>query len=126
MHTKVSYTVVGLLGRGGMAVVELAVDGAGREVARKRVCLHGSAREIELARLRIRREAEILSSLHHPGIVPLLDMEDDGADIVLVMPRMATSLADRVATEGPLGRVAVATIGKVLLDALSTAHRAGL
>jgi hypothetical protein len=39
---------------------------------------------------------------------------------------MATSLADRVATEGPLRPVAVATIGKVLLDALSTAHRQGI
>jgi tRNA A-37 threonylcarbamoyl transferase component Bud32 len=122
----VSYTVVGLLGRGGMAVVELAVDGAGRQVARKRVSLHGSAREIELARRRIRREAEILASLHHRGIVPLLEVEDDGADVVLVMPRMASSLADRVATEGPLSRVAVATMGKVLLDALSTAHRQGV
>jgi len=122
----VSYTVVGLLGRGGMAVVELAVDGDGREVARKRVSLHGSAREIDLARRRIRREAEILSSLHHRGIVPLLEVEEDGADVVLVMPRMATSLADRVATEGPLSRVAVATMGKVLLDALSTAHRQGI
>jgi tRNA A-37 threonylcarbamoyl transferase component Bud32 len=122
----VSYTVVGLLGRGGMAVVELAVDGHGRQVARKRVSLHGSAREIELARRRIRREAEILASLRHRGIVPLLDVEDDGADVVLVMPRMATSLADRVATEGPLGRVEVVTMGRVLLDALSTAHRQGV
>ncbi len=121
-----SYTVVGLLGRGGMAVVELAVDSHGVETARKRVSLHGSAREIELARRRIQREAEILASLHHPGIVPLLAVEDDGPDVVLVMPRMATSLADRVATEGPLGRVEVVTLARVLLDALSTAHRQGV
>jgi hypothetical protein len=109
-----------------MAVVELAVDGHGRQVARKRVSLHGSAREIELARRRIRREAEILSTLHHPGILPLLDVEDDGADVVLVMPRMATSLVDRVATEGPLGRIEVVRTARLLLDALSTAHRQGV
>jgi tRNA A-37 threonylcarbamoyl transferase component Bud32 len=126
MHADVSYTVVGLLGRGGMAVIELAVDGAGRQVARKRVALAGSAREIDLARQRIRREAEILASLRHPGIVPLLGVEDDGADVVLVMPRMAGSLADRVAIEGPLEPVQVTIMARILLDALATAHRQGV
>jgi hypothetical protein len=109
-----------------MAVIELAVDGAGRQVARKRIALGGSAREIELARQRIRREAEILASLRHPGIVPLLAVEDDGADLVLVMPRMTASLADRVATAGPLDPVEVRSVGRVLLDALATAHRMGV
>ena len=31
-----TYTVVGLLGRGGMAVVDLAIDDTGVEIARKR------------------------------------------------------------------------------------------
>jgi Protein kinase domain len=122
----VTYTVVGLLGRGGMAVVELAVDGNGRQVARKRIFLSGSAQNIEVARQRIRREAEILSALHHPGILPLLAVEDDGTDLVLVMPRMAGSLADRVATFGPLPSAEMAGIGRVLLGALATAHRQGV
>jgi tRNA A-37 threonylcarbamoyl transferase component Bud32 len=126
MHADVSYTVVGLLGRSGMAVIELAVDGAGRQVARKRIALPGSAREIDLARQRIRREAEILASLRHPGIVPLLGVEDDGADVVLVMPRMAGSLADRVAIEGPLEPAQVTIMARILLDALATAHRQGV
>ncbi|HLY84339.1 MAG TPA: serine/threonine-protein kinase [Acidimicrobiales bacterium] len=121
-----TYTVVGLLGRGGMAVVELAVDDLGRHVARKRVALGGSAREIEMARQRIRREAEILSTLRHPGIVPLLAVEDDGADVVLVMPRMVDSLADRVGTMGPLPPATVIAIGRVLLAALAQAHRQGV
>jgi hypothetical protein len=122
----VSYQVVGLLGRGGMAVVELAVDGWGREVARKRVVLSGSSQQIELARQRIRREAEILSQLRHPGIVPLLAVEDDGTDVVLVMPRMIASLADRVAISGPLPPPEVMAIARVLLDALATVHRQGV
>jgi hypothetical protein len=88
--------------------------------------LSGSGRQIELARQRIRREAEILSSLHHPGILPLLGVEDDGADVVLVMPRMAASLADRVATSGPLTPAEVIAIGRVLLGGLATAHRQGV
>jgi hypothetical protein len=122
----VTYTVVGLLGRGGMAVVELAVDVNGRHVARKRIFLSGSAHHIYVARQRIRREAEILSALHHPGILPLLAVEDDGTDLVLVMPRMAGSLADRVATFGPLPPAEMAGIGRVLLGALATAHRQGV
>lgn len=121
-----TYTVVGLLGRGGMAVVELAVDDEGRQLARKRICLSGSAQQIAMARQRIRREAEILASLHHPGIVPLLAVEDDGTDVVLVMPRMVGSLADRVACYGPLPPSEVDAIGHALLDALATAHRQGV
>ncbi len=121
-----SYTVVGLLGRGGMAVVELAVDDEGRQLARKRVSLSGSAQQIALARRRIRREAEILASLDHPGIVPLLSVEDDGADVVLVMPRMVGSLADQVCLCGPLPPSQVSAIAYGLLDALATAHRQGV
>jgi Protein kinase domain len=121
-----TYEVVGLLGRGGMAVVELAVDEHGRHLARKRVFLGGSAQQIDMARRRIRREAEILASLDHPGIVPLLAVEDDGADVVLVMPRMVASLADRVCAHGPLPASEVTAIGRALLDALATAHRQGV
>ena len=121
-----TYTVVGLLGRGGMAVVELAVDHEGRQVARKRVVLGGSAQQMAMARQRIRREAEVLASLHHPGIVPLLAVEDDGADVVLVMPRLVASLADRVGFYGPLPADEVGAIARALLDALATAHRQGV
>lgn len=120
------YEVVGVLGRGGMAVVELAVDGHGRQVARKRLMLSGSSERIDQARRRIRREADTLSRLRHPGIVPLLAVEDDGTDVVLVMPRMVDSLADRVAISGSLPPPAVMAIARLLLEALATAHRQGI
>ena len=122
----VSYQVLGVLGRGGMAVVELAVDSRGREVARKRLVLAGSSEDIDRARRRIRREADALSRLRHPGIVPLLAVEDDGTDLVLVMPRMLASLADRVAISGPLPAGEVTAIGRRLLDALATVHHQGI
>ena len=109
-----------------MAVVELAVDSYGREVARKRLMLAGSSQRIDQARHRIRREADTLSRLQHPGIVPLLAVEDDGTDIVLVMPRMVDSLADRVAISGSLSAPELMAIGRVLLDALAVAHRQGI
>ena len=121
-----TYDVVGLLGRGGSAVVELAVDAHGRRVATKRVVLAGSAAQIHAARVRLRREAQILSSLAHPGIVPVLDIVDDGTDVVLVMPAMAENLEDRVRRLGPRPAGEVVAIGRVLLEALAAAHRHGV
>jgi hypothetical protein len=122
----VSYDVVGLLGRGGSAVVELAVDDAGRRVATKRLALHGSASQIHVARQRLRREAEILGRLAHPGIVPVLEVIDDGSEVVLVLPALAESLEDRVERLGPLPPGEVARIGRLLIGALAAAHRQGV
>jgi hypothetical protein len=120
------YEVVGLLGRGGSAVVELAIDGNGTRVATKRVALTGSAAQMHLARQRLRREADILRDLAHPGIVPILDVIDDGSDVVLVFPAYAENLEDRVIRIGPLPSGEVARIGGVLLAALAAAHRHGV
>jgi hypothetical protein len=110
-----------------MGVVELATGPDGRPVALKRLPLHGSAGEIEQARRRIRREAEVLRSLDHPGIVRLLDVLDDGDDIVLVMPYLSGgSLHDRVTMSGPLRPEEVSIIADRLLDALAAAHRQGV
>ncbi|MDQ6837179.1 MAG: serine/threonine protein kinase, partial [Actinomycetota bacterium] len=121
-----SYDVVGLLGRGGSAVVELAVDRAGRRVATKRLVLTGSTAQIHVARQRLRREATILTSLDHPGIVPVIDVIDDGSEVVLVLPVMAENLEDRVERLGPLPPGEVARIGRMLIDAVAAAHRQGV
>ncbi len=122
-----TYRLVRRLGRGGMGVVDLAVAPDGTEVALKRLSLHGTPDEIARARARIRREAEVLMSLDHPGIVRLVELVDDGDDVVLVMPYLAGgSLHDRVATHGPLPPDAVRALAGALLDALAAAHRQGV
>lgn len=121
------YTVVGLLGRGGTGVVELVEDQWGRRVARKRLALYGSARQIDGARRRLRREAEVLRRLAHPGIVSLLGVEDDGESVVLTMPWMAGgSLHDRITVNGPMRPREVEDLAAALLGALAAAHRAGV
>ncbi len=110
-----------------MGVVDLATGPDGTEVALKRLSLHGTPDEIARARARIRREAEVLRSLDHPGIVRLLDLVDDGDDVVLVMPYLAGgSLHERVARDGPMDPEAVAVLADRLLDALAAAHRQGV
>jgi eukaryotic-like serine/threonine-protein kinase len=122
----VRYEVVGLLGRGGAAVVELAVGRDGRWVATKRVPFAGSAAQINVARRRLLREAEIVGKLHHPGIVPILDVLEEDGDILLVFPAMAENLQERVERLGPLPPVEVARVGQALLAALAVAHRHGI
>ena len=121
-----SYDVVGLLGRGGTAVVELAVDSTGRMVATKRVALSGSEAQMRVAQRRLRREAEILSTLAHPGVVPMIDVIEDSTEVILVFPVLDESSEDRVRRLGPLPPNEVARIGRVLLDALGAVHRLGI
>jgi serine/threonine protein kinase len=123
----VGYTLVGLLGRGGTAVVELATDEYGRQVARKRLLLTGTWQDVALARQRLAREVEVLRRLRHPNIVPLWSVEEEGDDLVIVMPYLrGGSLADRIGAGQPLATREVARIGRDLLDALATAHRQGV
>jgi len=79
------------------------------------------------ARLRVRREAAVLATLDHPAIVRLLDVVDDGDDVVLVMPYLGGgTLADRVYAEGPMPGPAVNLLADQLFGALAAAHRAGI
>jgi hypothetical protein len=123
------YAVVERLGRGGMGVVDLATAPDGRRVALKRVSLSGSTQAMAQARLRLRREADVLRSLDHPAIVGLIEvLDDEGADeIVLVMPYLpGGSLSDAVAAAGPLPPEQVAAAAGRLLGALAVAHRQGV
>ena len=121
------YDVVGVLGRGGTGVVELAELPDGTRVARKRIALHGSARQAEVALRRLRREAEVLTALRHPNIVRLLAVEEDGESVVLVVPWLeGGSLHDRVSLRGPLPPDEVDGLARALLPALAAAHAAGV
>lgn len=121
------YQIIRRIGRGGMGVVDLATDHDGNEVALKRLSLHGTPDELAKARLRIRREAEVLQQLHHPAIVGLRDVVDEDDDLILVMDFLpGGNLAQKVAAEGPLAPEAVEHLADRLLDALATAHRQGV
>ncbi|HEX6421227.1 MAG TPA: serine/threonine-protein kinase, partial [Acidimicrobiales bacterium] len=125
--TERSYDLIARLGRGGMGVVDLARDAEGNKVALKRLTLQGSAGEIARSRQRLLREAHVLRKLHHPNVVRLLEVVDEGDEIVLVMPYMAGgSLAERVAQHGPAPAAEVERQARRLLGALASAHHAGV
>src|SRR5262249_59572908 len=81
---------------------------------------------LQRAPQRRRREAQVLQHLAHPGIVPTLDVIDDGSEVVLVFPAWYENLEDRVERLGPLSAEEVTRIGRVLLTALAAAHRHGV
>jgi serine/threonine protein kinase len=65
------YSVIEEIGRGGMGTVYLAIDAElGREVAIK---IPNALASAELER-RLQREARVLATLEHPGIVPIHDL----------------------------------------------------
>jgi len=110
-----------------MGVVDLALDAEGRPVAVKRLALHGSVHDMHRARQRVRREAAALAALDHPGIVPLLEVVDEGDDIVLVMPYLGGgTLTDQVRAHGPMNAEMIDYLAGQLLGALAAAHRAGI
>ena len=119
----VTYETIARLGRGGMGVVDLARDSEGNKVALKRLTLTGSANDIIRARQRLLREAEVLRRLHHPNVVRLVDVIDEGDEIVLVMPYLSGgSLAERVAQHGPAPADEVERQARRLFGALAQAH----
>ncbi len=80
------YVLYAPIARGGMATIHIARlvgdDGFSRIVAAKR--LHPQFTEDPDFVEMFRDEAEIASRVHHPNVVPVLDIVADGEDVVLV------------------------------------------
>jgi serine/threonine-protein kinase len=113
------------LGRGGMATVYLAREvGGERAVAVK--AMHpelASALGLE----RFRREMEIVGSLSHPGIVPLLDSGRAETLLYYVMPYVeGESLHERLERERRLPPDEAVRIVLQVAEALSYAHGRGI
>src|SRR5580693_5147504 len=80
------YVLHAPIARGGMATIHLArllgAEGFSRLVAAKR--LHPQFTEDAEFLAMFLDEARIASKVHHPNVVPVLDVVHDGAEVVLV------------------------------------------
>ncbi|MFI6580634.1 protein kinase [Embleya sp. NPDC050493] len=124
------YLLAERLGRGGMGAVWRARDQVlGREVAVKEMLPQPGADDAERARLRERaaREARAAARLSHPSVVRVYDVveEDDRPWIVMELVP-SRSLAEVIRGDGPMTADRVAEIGLTMIDALRTAHAAGI
>ena len=100
-----------------------------REVAVKEVRLPHlmSRQDLAIARERSLREARVAARLTHPGVVTVHDViEAEGSPWIVMELVPARSLARVLAEDGPMPPARAAEIGMVLLEALGSAHAAGI
>jgi serine/threonine-protein kinase len=118
------YLVVRRLGSGGTATVFLAEDQRlRRKVAVKR--LHG-VEVTDATAERLRREARIMASLHHPNLVTVLDMLTEDDDLYLIMEYVPGGTLADVLEEAPLEPRTVLDLMRPIAAALDHAHSNGV
>jgi serine/threonine protein kinase len=120
------FTLLGLLGRGGMGMVYAACDPQlDRKVAIKVVrAAAESSESVEVARARLIREARILARLAHPNIVTIHETGQHGDEVFVVMEFIEGESLD----EWAVGR-SWAEVVAMYVEAgrgLAAAHAAGL
>jgi eukaryotic-like serine/threonine-protein kinase len=124
------YRLEARLGRGGMGVVWQATDRLlARRVAVKELPLDETLSAAESRRQRelTLREARAVAQLSHPHVIVVHDVVEHDERPYIVMELIeGGSLADRIATSGPVDAVEAARIGADLLSALRTAHASGV
>src|SRR5262249_12297103 len=115
----------GPLGAGGMGEVYKAKDTRlGRDVALKIVPMHLS--QNPEVRERFEREARAISSLNHPHICTLFDIERDGDADYFVMELLdGEPLAARL-ERGPMKLDEALKIAAQIADGLAAAHKQGI
>ena len=118
------YRLGELLGAGGAARVHQAHDellGVDRAVK----ILH--RRADDQTRARLVREAQLMATLRHPGVLHVYDMGvcEEG-DFVVMDLAEGGSLADRMDREGPLSPAMAVAYTLRVLSALQAAHDAGI
>ena len=119
------YEVVGRLGEGGVGVVYRARQvHLGREVAIK--VLHKDAAVIPEWRRRFEREAQALSALAHPNVVPVTDSGFDNGVPFLVMELLQGQTLADLLKEGPLPLWRGLDIARQTLRGLAFAHGKGI
>lgn len=117
------YTILGIVGRGGMASVYKAHHAAlDRTVALKvmRASLTEDPEFVE----RFRREARAVARLEHPNIVQVFDFDEiDGKSVLAMQYLEGGTLKDLIVTRGaPMSPQESAQIVRGIADALDHAH----
>ena len=119
------YRMIGKVGSGGMGVVYEAEDiRLGRRVALK--FLPENLARDQRALQRFEREARAVSSLNHPNICTLYEVEEHDSQPVIVMELLeGESLKDRI-RKAPIPSDELLNIGIQIAEGLEAAHAKGI
>src|SRR5215467_12794730 len=124
------YELLDPVGHGAMGTVWRARDlRLDREVAVKEVRVPGpmTYQDQNVLRERSLREARVAARLSHPGVVIVHDViEAEGTPWIIMELVPSRSLAQVLAEDGPLPPARAAMMGMTLLEALGSAHAAGV
>jgi serine/threonine protein kinase len=120
------YELLGVIGRGGMALVFVARDHERDETVAVKLLADNLSVDPDL-RERFRREAALAKRLSHPNIVRVLESgETDGRAYIVLEYVDGGSLADELLRNGPLPAERVAALGAQAAAGLAHAHACGL
>lgn len=123
LHTIASrYTILNLIGQGGMADVYLAHDEIlNREVAIK--VLRPKLSEDPMTLVRFTREASAASRLSHPNVVDIYDVgESDGLHYIVMEYIRGQTLKQLIVRRGALDYREALSMMKQLISAVVSAH----
>ena len=119
------FSIIRLIGEGGMSEVYLVQDNLDRQFALK--TLSANLSRDSSFRERFKQEAKIMSTLHHPNIVQLHSYFEEEDTFCLVMEYVeGGSLKDLIKEIGPIPESRALNIFSHVADALSYAHDKGV
>jgi tetratricopeptide (TPR) repeat protein len=121
------YTVLELLGHGGMGLVYAAYDPQlDRRVAVKVLRARGSGSANERARQRLLREAQAMAKLSHPNVVAVHDVGTVDGEVFLAMEFVDGAPLDRWLEQEPRAWREVVAVFADAGRGLAAAHAVGL
>ncbi|MBN2592071.1 MAG: protein kinase [Sedimentisphaerales bacterium] len=120
-----NFEIVNIIGRGGMGVVYLAKDTKlKRSVAVKSIPT--ALADDSTARMRFKREAELLASLNHPNIAVIHEIIEEDKSGYLVLEHVEGETLTEHIARGPLKLEEALSISKQVAEAISAAHKKGV
>ncbi|HEX4047003.1 MAG TPA: protein kinase, partial [Elusimicrobiota bacterium] len=120
------YEISRQIGAGGMGMVFAGTDRSlGRPVAIKK--MRDELRDNPRERARFVIEAKTVAALHHPGIVDIYAIAEDGQDVFLIFEFVAgKTVHDLVQAAGRLPIAEASRVVRATADALDFAHSRGV
>jgi eukaryotic-like serine/threonine-protein kinase len=121
------YAIQGILGKGGMARVYLALDTTTKDLVAVKVLNRDVSRD-RVARERFLREIDVAASIGHPNVVTVLDagQRSDGCPFIVLELLRGESLGDLLRTTPVLDPALGLPLMVEAAAGLAAAHRAGI